>query len=93
MFNTSLPWYLRMPNRLRTVAPGTDAGGTGGENGGQSGTDDTDDGTDWKAKFEAERAHSRKWEQHERSGPDTGDITPVGIRSIQRISRFPVSVG
>lgn len=74
MFNTNLPWYPRPSRRLRFIDSGTADGGNGGD-GGQSGTDDADTGNvvDWKAKFEAERAHSREWEKRAKDNKSAAD--------------------
>ncbi len=67
MFDLNQPWYWRYRNRIRLVDSGPTAGGSdsGDPVTGNTDNDESGDGenVDWKAKFEAERAHSRKWEQ------------------------------
>lgn len=72
MFNTTPSWH-RLRAHVRFIDSGTDAGGSGT---GDSGTEDPDGQSgdiDWKAKFEEERAHSRKWEQRAKDNNKAAD--------------------
>ena len=73
MFDTNQPWQARLPLRVRSIDAGTADGGGG--DGDRSGTDDADAGSgiDWKAKFEAERAHSREWEKRAKDNKTAAD--------------------
>ena len=56
-----MPHWHRFRNNLRLIDSGADEGGSGDPATGDPA--DTGEDIDWKAKFEEQRAHSRKWEQ------------------------------
>ena len=56
-----MPHWRRFRNNLRLIDSGADEGGSGDPATGDPA--DTGEDIDWKAKFEEQRAHSRKWEQ------------------------------
>lgn len=56
-----MPHWHRFRNNLRLIDSGAGEGGSGDPATGDPA--DTGEDIDWKAKFEEQRAHSRKWEQ------------------------------
>lgn len=56
-----MPHWHRFRNNLRLIDSGADEGGSGEPATGDPA--DPGEDIDWKAKFEEQRAHSRKWEQ------------------------------
>lgn len=55
--------WRRFRNNLRFIDSGADEGGSGEPATGDTGNEPAAANVDWKAKFEEQRAHSRKWEQ------------------------------
>ncbi|MFQ9181780.1 MAG: hypothetical protein ACLR3C_19225, partial [Eggerthella lenta] len=55
--------WRRFRNNLRLIDSGADEGGSGEPATGDTGNEPAAANVDWKAKFEEQRAHSRKWEQ------------------------------
>ena len=56
-----MPHWHRFRNNLRLIDSGAGEGGSGDPATGDPA--DPGEDIDWKAKFEEQRAHSRKWEQ------------------------------
>ena len=60
-----MPHWRRFRNNLRLIDSGAGEGGSGDPATGDPA--DPGEDIDWKAKFEEQRAHSRKWEQRAHS--------------------------
>lgn len=66
------PWLRFVTDDSESGGSQTDDTETGATDSGDGSGDDAGD-VDWKAKFEAERAHARKWEDRAKANKDAAD--------------------